>query len=111
MKDKKQIGAVILFLIIPLVVAFLPKSAVEPDEDGIYCARIDYYDPITGKELSSSLPVEVEDTRVIKIYSKEEGWQDEGHFAPEDISDGTTTITTDEGQNYKIKLKYFGSCD
>ena len=111
MKDQKQIGAIIFFLIIPVVIALLPKSAVEPDEDGIYCARIDYYDPMTGKELSSSSAVEVEDTKVIKIYSKDEGWKDEGHFEAEDISDGTTTITTNESHTYKIKLKYFGSCD
>mgnify|MGYP000093997119 CR=1 FL=1 len=111
MKDKKQIGAIILFLVIPVIIAFLPKSAVEPDEDGTYCARIDYYDLATGKELSSSLPVEVEDTRIIKVYTNEEGWLDEGHFDPEDISDGATTITTFEGQTYKIKLKYFGRCD
>lgn len=111
MLTKKQIGAILIFIGVPLIIAFLPKSPEEPFEDGVYCADVEYYNPNTDEKSAYTLPVEVKDFRLIKIYWKNGGWLDESHFEPEDISEGTAEISSDKGYEYRIKLNYYGRCD
>lgn len=110
MTDRKQLFAIILFLGVPLIYNLFPKSFVEPYEDGIYCAEIECYDPRTKKEDDFTLPVEIEDFRLIKIHWKNDEFIYDIPFQPEDISDGECELNL-EGRVYKIKLKDFGKCD
>ncbi len=77
--------------------------------DGEYCAEIQYYNRNTGKHSTYTLPVEVENGKLVKIRWKNGGWLDESHFTAPDISDGTASFTSDKGYKYEVELKEKGS--
>lgn len=106
----QQVGAIVLFMGIPLLLTLIPKE-VDTSEDGIYCADIQYYNPSTGTESFYTLPVEIEDEQVIKIKFNNGGWLDESHFEREVIWDGEAKIITDENVEYTIKLLNNGDCE
>lgn len=110
MPDKKQVAAVAVFMGIPLMLMLVPKE-VDTSKDGIYCAEVEYYNPNTETESTYTLPVEVEDDRLFKINFPNGGWLDDSHFEPEYIEDGKAEFTSDEGNEYKVKLLYYGDCD
>ena len=110
MAKKEQIAAVAIFMGVPLMLLLSTKN-VDTSEDGIYCAEVEYYNPDTGTESTYTLPVEVEDDMLIRINFPNGGWLDDSHFEPEYIEEGKAKFTSDEGNEYKVKLLYEGKCD
>ena len=110
MASKQQVLSVGIFIGIPLLLLFIPKK-VDTSEDGTYCAEVEYINPDKGTESTYTLPVEVEDDRLIRINFPNGGWLDDTHFEPEYIEDGKAKFKSYEGTEYKITLKHDGDCD
>lgn len=73
-------------------------------EDGIHCAKVEYYNPNTGTFSVYTLEVEVENEEIVKIYWPNGGWLDDSHFTPVEISDGNASFTSDVGYEYEVTL-------
>lgn len=72
--------------------------------DGTYCAEIDYYYSKTGTNSTYTLLVEIENNELTKIHWPNGGWLDDSHFAPQDISNGEASFTSDIGADYIVKI-------
>ncbi|WP_235830903.1 hypothetical protein [Flavobacterium ustbae] len=72
--------------------------------DGTYCAEIDYYYSETGTSSTYTLLVEIENNELTVIHWPNEGWLDDSHFTPPDISNGEASFTSDEGVDYTIRI-------
>lgn len=72
--------------------------------DGTYTAEVDYYNPETGTSSTYTLDVEVENGELTVIHWPNGGWLDESHFTPEDITSGSCSFTSDEGNEYTVTL-------
>ncbi len=73
-------------------------------EDGIYCAEIDYYYSVTGTSSTYTLEVEIENNELTIIHWPNGGWLDDSHFSPPDISDGEANFTSDRGVDYTVRI-------
>jgi hypothetical protein len=82
------------------------NSETEKDgyADGTYYASVKYDNPETGTQSSYTLNVEIEGGELVKIYWPNGGWLDDTHFSPPDISDGSTSFTSDRGVEYTVKI-------
>lgn len=76
----------------------------EPYPDGTYSATVDYYNPDTGTSSTYTLDVEVENGELTVIHWPNGGWLDSSHFTPEDITSGSCSFTSDEGNEYTVTL-------
>jgi len=72
--------------------------------DGRLCAEIQYYNPKTGTRSTYTLPVNVKNSKLVRINWNNGGWSDETHFTPPNISTGKASFTTDRGYEYKVKI-------
>lgn len=72
--------------------------------DGTYCAEIDYYYSETGTSSTYTLLVEIENNELTVIHWPNEGWLDDSHFTPPDISSGEASFSSDKGVDYTIKI-------
>lgn len=73
--------------------------------NGKYCADVTYYNPNTGTRNTYTLNVEVEDNELIKIYWGNGGWLDDSHFSPQELDQsGYCSFTSDQGNNYEVKI-------
>lgn len=74
-------------------------------EDGEYCAEVKYHNPNTGKTSSWTLPVEIEDNKLIKIEFTNGGWLDDTHFTPPKPNENQYfEFTDDRGYEYEVSL-------
>lgn len=76
--------------------------------DGTYCAEVEYYNPNTGTRNTYDLDVEVESGDLKVINWPNDGWLDDTHFNPENISSGEVEFNSDKGNRYTITLGDFG---
>ena len=72
--------------------------------DGTYRAEIDYYNSETGTSSTYTLDIEVENGELTTIHWPNDGWLDESHFSPPDISDGTASFESDSGYEYEVRI-------
>jgi len=79
--------------------------------DGTYCAEIDYYNSRTGTHSTYTLPVEIGDDKLVKIYWTNVGWLDESHFYAPDISDGTASFIDDREIEFEVEILNEGDCN
>jgi hypothetical protein len=79
--------------------------------DGTYCADVEYYNQSSGTRRTYKLNVEVESGELTLIHWPNNGWLDNSHFSPEDISDGECEFKSDRGYHYTVKLRDKGSCN
>ena len=82
----------------------------EEYSDGTYCAEVEYYNPSTGTRNTYDLDVEVEGGELTVIHWPNNGWLDNSHFRPEDITDGECEFKSDKGYRYTVTLGEFGGC-
>ena len=73
-------------------------------EDGTYCAEIDYYYSETGTSSTYTLEVEIENNELTIIHWPNDGWLDDSHFLPPDISDGEVSFTSYRGVDYTVRI-------
>jgi hypothetical protein len=78
--------------------------------DGLYCAEIEYYYPVTNTQATYTLEVEIENDYLVKIDFPDGGWLDESHFDAEDISSGIVDFTSDRGAEYTVEITGEGGC-
>ena len=79
-------------------------------QDGTYCAEIEYYNPSTGTRNSYNLDVEVENGELTLIHWPNNGWLDDSHFSPTDITSGECGFISDRGNTYAVVLNELGGC-
>lgn len=79
-------------------------------EDGKYCAEVQYYNPSTGTRNTYDLDVEVAGGALTVIHWPNNGWLDNSHFNPEDITDGISVFHSDKGYEYTVILGKLGGC-
>ncbi len=73
--------------------------------DGTHSATVDYFNPETGYRKTYTLDVEVDNCEVVQIDFPKGGWLDEDHISAEELdSDGSCSITGDEGRTYDIQI-------
>lgn len=74
-------------------------------EDGRYCAEVKYYNPHSGKKSTYTLPIEVEDNKLVKIEFTNGGWLDDSHFTPPSPNDDEFfKFTDDRGYEYEVAI-------
>ncbi|MFN3020141.1 hypothetical protein ACK1KB_04015 [Chryseobacterium sp. TY3] len=77
-------------------------------QDGKYCADIEVHNWKTDKDSYYTLPVEVYNNRIIKIYWANGGWLDETHFnideAKLDTNDKTALFEDDRERMFLVKI-------
>jgi hypothetical protein len=79
-------------------------------QDGTYCADVEFYNPSTGTRNTYNLDVEVELGELTLIHWPNNGWLDNTHFSPEDITSGECEFKSDKGYVYTIVLGELGGC-
>jgi hypothetical protein len=77
------------------------KKTTNKFKDGVYCSHIFYTNPKTAFSNTYDLNIEIKDNKIIKIYFKN-GFIDESHFSPPDLSNERPVITTFEGNIFNI---------
>lgn len=77
------------------------KKTTKKIKDGIYCSHIFYTNPKTAFSNTYDLNIEIKDNKIIKIYFKN-GFIDESHFSPPDLSNERPVIITFEGKIFNI---------
>lgn len=81
-------------------------------KDGMYCAKVEYYNPNTENMNTYYLSVEVEEGNIIKINFPKGGWLDEGHFEAGEINNkGEAVITDDRDYEYIVSHLKKGDCN
>ena len=102
----------ILLLFTLIILTSCGYSSVQ---DGEYCAEIEVHNWKTDKDSYYTLPVEVENNRIIKIHWSNGGWLDETHFSPDeaelDPRDNTTLFEDDRERMFLIKVLENNDCD
>lgn len=78
--------------------------------DGLYCAEIEYYYPVTNTQATYTLEVEIEGDYLVKIDFSNGGWLDESHFDAVEISSGIADFTSDRGAEYTVEITEEGGC-
>lgn len=86
------------------------ETEAEGYKDGTYCAEVEYYNPSTGTRNTYDLDVEVEGGELTLIHWPNNGWLDNSHFYPEDITDGECEFISDKGYQYTVTLGEPGGC-
>lgn len=80
-------------------------------KSGVYCSKVEYYNPRTNKRSTYNLEVEVENNTLVKINWPNGGWLDESHFDPAYINaDGKASFTSDAGCEYKVDINHGSLC-
>ncbi len=83
--------------------------------DGRYCAEIDVHSFRTDKDSYYTLPIEVKDNKVVKIFWSNGGWLDETHFDTEeatlDFSDKTALFEDDRERMFLVKIINDENCN
>ena len=103
---KSKIVYILLFFV------FLTTScSYQKSDNGKHCAKVEYYNPRTGTRSTYTLPVEVQNNKLVKIYWNNGGWLDDSHFTPPRIKKGKASFTTDKGYKYKVTILKKGKCN
>lgn len=98
-----------------LIISCFISCYSERLEDGKYCADIEMHDWKTDKNRYYTLPVEVENNQIVKIYWSNGGWLDETHFNPNeaelDKRDNTALFEDDRERMFLVKVLDKDNCD
>ena len=104
MNNDNKIGKLYCLFIV-LTLFSCTSSGVQ---DGKYCADIEVHSWKTDKDSYYTLPVEVENNQIVKIYWSNGGWLDETHFNPEeaelDARDNTALFEDDRERMFLVKI-------
>jgi Family of unknown function (DUF5763) len=94
------------YLLLLITMVYFTFGCKNPDTyNGKYCAKVEYYNPNTGKSSEYTLTVSVENNQLIKLDFPQ------GYLADEDLptasfsSNGHTSFTLDNGYKYLIDIK------
>ena len=81
------------------------SSLYERYPDGVYMAKVTYFNPRTGTRNTYALPVTVDGGTVTQINFPNGGWLDEHHSTPADLDEnGEAELITERGYHYSVRI-------
>lgn len=107
---------IIIKLTFPSLLAIILMSCISPEiQDGKYCADIELHNWKNDKDSYYTLPVEVENNQIVKIYWSNGGYLDETHFNTSEAKlnkkDKTALFEDDRERMFLVKLLENDNCD
>lgn len=105
-----------LTLSLLLLLSIILTSCISPEtQDGKYCADIEVHNWKNDKDSYYTLPVEVENNQIVKIYWSNGGHLDETHFNPKEAElskkDNTALFEDDRERMFLVKLLEKDNCE
>ena len=98
-----------------MILLTIANSCSSGITDGKYCADIEMHNWKTDKDAFYTLPVEVVNNKIVKIYWSNGGWLDETHFDPDeadiDLRDNSALFEDDRERMFLIKILENETCN